>query len=181
MTVGQTIAQKLFEPQAFLARPQYQYLPADYLEAFHRGEDRHQQQFSGHEGLALFKAEIERALLTVLHRAGVPLILGTDAGTGWLGLVPGFAIHDELRILTENGLTPYEAIAAGTVNACAVVQEMTGQGDFGTIEAGKRADLLVVRENPLDDVGHIRHIVGVMATGRWYSREALQTMIALGA
>ena len=53
----------------------------------------------------------------MLHRAGVPLILGTDAGTGLLGLVPGFALHDELRILTENGLTPYEAIAAGTVNA----------------------------------------------------------------
>jgi hypothetical protein len=179
MVVGSTIVQKLFEPESFLARPENRYLPAGYFEAFRRGEEKHQRQFKGHEPLAMFKAEIEKTLLRELHRAGVPLLLGTDAGTATLGLVPGFSIHDELRILTENGLTPYDAIATGTVNAATVVKEMTGGADFGTIEEGQRADLILVAGNPLDDVANIRDILGVLASGRWYAQETLAAMIAL--
>jgi imidazolonepropionase-like amidohydrolase len=178
MVVGNTIVQKLFEPESFLARPENRYLPADYVEAFRRGEGKHQRQFKRHEPLALFKAEIEKTLLRELHRAGVPLLLGTDAGTGTLGLVPGFSTHDELRILTESGLTPYDAIATGTVNAATVVREMTGKGDFGTIEEGQRADLILVPENPLEDVSNIRDMLGVMASGRWYAKDTLASMIA---
>jgi imidazolonepropionase-like amidohydrolase len=96
-----------------------------------------------------------------------------------MGIVPGFSIHDELRILIENGFSPYEAIAAGTVNASKVIQAMTGANDFGTIEVGKRADLLVVEENPLDKVANIKNLRGVMAAGRWYSKAELEEMIAL--
>ena len=109
--------------------------------------------------------------------AEVLFVLGTDAGTGWMGLVPGFSIHDELRILTENGFTPYEAIKTGTVNAAIVVEEMNGDGDFGTIEIGKRADLILVEDNPLEDVANIKNILGVMASGRWYNKTMLQKFI----
>ena len=54
---------------------------------------------------------------------------------------------------------------------------MTGEGDFGTIEEGKRADLILVRGNPLEDLGNIRDPLGVMAAGRWYTDEALEKMI----
>ena len=86
---------------------------------------------------------------------------------------------DELRILTENGFSPYEAIAAGTVNASKVIQEITGADDFGTIEVGKRADLLLVEANPLDNVNNIKNLRGVMASGRWYSKGNLQERITL--
>jgi imidazolonepropionase-like amidohydrolase len=55
---------------------------------------------------------------------------------------------------------------------------MIGEGDFGTIEVGKRADLLFVDGNPLEDVDSIRDLRGVMAAGRWYSRELLDQLIA---
>lgn len=56
---------------------------------------------------------------------------------------------------------------------------MTGRDAFGTIEAGKRADLILVKENPLEYVAHLRELYGVMAAGRWYDRASLQKMIAL--
>jgi imidazolonepropionase-like amidohydrolase len=107
------------------------------------------------------------------------LLLGTDSGTGGMGIVPGLSIHDELEILVENGFTPYEALVTGTVNAGIVVERMTGEGDIGTIEEGKRADLILVRENPLEDVGHIRDLIGVMASGRWYTDEMLAELIQI--
>ncbi len=106
-------------------------------------------------------------------------MLGTDAGTGWMGLVPGFSIHEELRVLTENGFTPYEAIKTGTVNAAKVVEKMNGEGDFGTIEIDKRADLVLVKNNPLEDVANVKEILGVMAAGRWYFRTSLEQMITI--
>jgi imidazolonepropionase-like amidohydrolase len=57
---------------------------------------------------------------------------------------------------------------------------MTGEDDFGAIEVGKRADLILVDANPLEDVTNIRDLRGVMAAGRWYSKETLEQMIAIG-
>jgi imidazolonepropionase-like amidohydrolase len=54
---------------------------------------------------------------------------------------------------------------------------MNGQNDFGTIASGKRADLILVGQNPLDDVANIIKIRGVMAAGRWYGQEAISNML----
>ncbi|MEJ2068600.1 MAG: amidohydrolase family protein, partial [Deltaproteobacteria bacterium] len=120
---------------------------------------------------------IDRWVLGGLHDAGVLLLLGTDSGTGGMGIVPGYSIHDELSILVENGFSPYEALATGTVNAAGVVERMTGEGDFGTIEVGKRADLILVAGNPLQDISSLRTPLVVMAAGRWYSGETLADLI----
>jgi len=180
LVVGEGIVRKLFEPKAFLARQETKYLPQWYLDAFRQGKEKHQAMFRGNEDFAPFKHALERLLLRKLKQAGILLLLSTDAGTGSMGIVPGFSLHDELRILTENGFTPYEAITAGTINASKVVKAMIGVDDFATIEEGKRADLILVNENPLEDVAHIKDLRGVMAAGRWYEKAALQKMITPG-
>jgi len=180
LVVGEVIVRKLFEPEAFLARPENKYLPQWYMDAFVQGKEKHQVQFRGHEDFAPFKHAMEKILLMKLKQGGILLLLSTDAGTGGMGIVPGFSIHDELRILTENGFTPYEAIVTGTINASKVVEAMTGKDDFGTIEVGKRADLILAKENPLEDVANIKELRGVMATGRWYEEAKLQKMITPG-
>ena len=177
MVIDDIIQWKLFHPEAFLGRSENQYLPSAYLESFQRGEEKHQVQFRGMEDLAAFKYGIDRWVLVGLQKAGILLLLGTDSGTGGMGIAPGYSIHDELRVLIENGFSPYEAIAAGTVNASIVVEKMTGDGDFGTIEMGKRADLILVRDNPLEDITTIEEPLGVMAAGRWYSQETLAELI----
>ena len=179
LTVSEGIVNKLTDPQAFTARPEIKYMPDAYLKVFKLGQEKHQVLLSGYESLGPFKYNMEIILAKELKRAGVTLLLGTDSGTGGMGIVPGFSIHDELRILAEVGFTPYEAIRTGTVNAAKVVEKMTGEGNFGTIEAGKRADLILVRGNPLESVAHIGKPLGVMAAGRWYPEGKLKEMITI--
>jgi hypothetical protein len=176
--LDEVIVEKLFDPEQFLSKPENRYLPRNYIAAFRQGREKHQMQFRGGEDFAPFKRRVDRILLKYLKEAGVLLVLGTDAGTGWMGLAPGYSIHQELRILTENGFTPYEAIKTGTVNAALVVKKMNGKGDFGTIEINKKADLILVKSNPLEDIANLKKIVGVMAAGRWYSKATLKNMIA---
>jgi hypothetical protein len=178
LVVDKVIVQKLFEPEVFLARPQNMYLPQAYKQAFIQGKEKHQIQFKGIRDLAPFKYNLDKTLLGELHRAGVPIVLGTDAGSGGMGIVPGFSLHDELRILVEIGFSPYEAIATATVNAAKVAAAMTGKNDFGTIEVGKRADFILVDKNPLEDIAHIRHNRGVMGGGEWYETAYLQAIVS---
>ena len=177
MVIDDVIVQKLFSPQKFQASPEYRYLPPAYKKAFLDGKEKHQIQFRGIEELASFKYELDKKLLVEMHQAGVPLVLGTDAGTGAMGIVPGVSLHDELRILVENGFTPYEALKTATVNASNVAAAMTGKDDFGTIEAGKRADLILVNHNPLENIEHARDKRGVMAAGIWYENTYLKGIV----
>ena len=178
LVVDDVIVQKLFEPDEFLTRPENTYLPHKYKQAFLQGKEKHQIQFKGIKDLAPFKFGLDKTLLVELHRAGISTVLGTDAGSGSMGIVPGFSLHDELRILVDIGFTPFEAIATATVNASKVVAAMTGKNDFGTIEAGKRADFILVNKNPLEDITHIRNNKGVMAGGKWYEAAYLQAIVS---
>jgi hypothetical protein len=179
LVIAEGIVAKLSDPEAFLARPENRYLPPAYLETFKLGQEKHQFLFRDNEKLAPFKYRMEKITAKELKDSGITLLLGTDSGTGGMGIVPGFSIHDELRILTELGFTPFEAIRTGTVNAAKVVEKMTGEGDFGTLETGKKADLILARGNPLESVANIRDPLGVMAAGRWYPEEKLKEMIAI--
>lgn len=108
-----------------------------------------------------------------LHRAGVPLIAGTDA-MGYPLVTPGSSLHRELELLVESGLTPYDALYAATVAPARFIHQTL---EFGRIVAGRRADLLLVEGNPIEDISHLRNPVGVMARGRWYTRDELQAML----
>ncbi len=109
-----------------------------------------------------------------LHRAGVPLMAGSDA-MGFLLVAPGSSLHHELELLTQSGLTPYEAMRAATVVPASFLGK---EKEFGTIATGKRADLLLVEGNPLQDVTRLRRPIGVMTRGRWFTRAELQQRLS---
>jgi hypothetical protein len=179
MVIDDTIQLKLFQPDVFLARSENRYFESGYVENFQRGNEKHQVQCRGVEDLCAFKYLIDRWILQSLHSEDVLLLLGTDSGTGGMGIIPGYSIHDELRILEENGFSPYEALKTGTVNAAIVVDRMNGDGNFGTIEVGNRADLILVGENPLERLDTLQSPLGVMTAGKWFSAEMLDQLIEL--
>ncbi len=113
--------------------------------------------------------EVRAKMMKALHDAGAGLLLGSDAPQ--IFNVPGFAIHDELRMLVAAGLTPYEALATGNVNVARFLDE---SDEFGTVEAGMRADLVLLDANPLADVANASRIAGVMLNGRWLPARELQ-------
>ena len=134
------------------------------------------QIFRGRKELATFFRDLCRDLFIELTQAGIPMVLGTDAGR-LSGVIHGSSLHDEMRIVTDCGFSPYQAIAACTKNAGKVAEEMTGKNDFGTIEVGKRADFILVNHNPLENVSNIQDNRGVMAAGRWFEKSELQKFI----
>ena len=115
-----------------------------------------------------------KKLAGALQRAGVPLVAGTDAMGAPL-IAPGSSLQRELALLTESGLTPYEAIRTATVAPAVFLRKAS---EFGTVDVGKRADLLLLEENPLQSVGHLKQFVGVMVRGKWLPREQLHRMLA---
>jgi imidazolonepropionase-like amidohydrolase len=102
-----------------------------------------------------------------MNAYGVNILLGSDAPQVFD--VPGFSIHEELKYYTEAGLTPYEALKTGTYN----VGRFLKRDDIGIIRTGARADLILLDENPLLSIDNTKKIAGVMAEGRWYSKEFL--------
>ncbi|MGH7481447.1 MAG: amidohydrolase family protein [Longimicrobiales bacterium] len=114
-----------------------------------------------------------KTLTLALHDAGVPLLLGTDASAP--GMFPGLSAHLELAELVDAGLTPFEALATGTRNAGAFIGTHVAVAEpFGVIAPGQRADLVLLRENPLDDIRNMSEIVGVMVRGRWLPRSEIR-------
>jgi len=99
------------------------------------------------------------SIIGALHKAGVPIVAGTDQA------VPGYSLHREMELYVKAGFTPMEAIQAATL---VPARAMGVQDDVGTVAAGKRADILVVDGNPLEDFSTLRKVWLVVAGGRRY-------------
>lgn len=119
-------------------------------------------------------AAVHRHFTKVLTDSGVSLMLGTD--TEFFGYV-GASLHDELRQMIRSGLTPYQALRAGTAAAGDWIARDVRRADrFGHVAVGERADLLLLAANPLDDVDNTNRIDGVMVAGRWLPAERLRAL-----
>lgn len=105
-----------------------------------------------------------------MHQAGVPLSAGTDTDAPADAAFP--ALHTELELLArEAGLTPAEVIVAATRNAAAVLGK---QAEFGTLAPGKLANLLIVRDDPLQDIANLRSVVLTVKRGHPFARADYQ-------
>jgi hypothetical protein len=113
-------------------------------------------------GQAQFAAELKA--VSALHRAGVPIVAGTDQ------TVPGHSLHRELELYVEAGFTPMEALQAATLVPAKV---MGLEHETGTIEPGKRADLVILGANPLENISNVRRTERVIQGGVVYDCAAL--------
>jgi len=110
------------------------------------------------------------------HKAGVPMILGTDCGADNFHNMPGWSVHEELAALVKAGLTPAEALRMGTINAARWRGEESTEG---SVDPGKVADLVMLRSNPLETIRHTQEIESVFKGGKRYSRADLDAMLQL--
>lgn len=115
------------------------------------------------EGYQLMLANLKR-----VHDAGIPVVMGTDAGNPLT--LHGPAVYREMEAMAEAGLSPMDVLVASTRTAARAM----GREDIGTVEAGKIADLVVLDANPLDRIGNVRAVARVVRGGRVWTREELE-------
>ncbi len=119
------------------------------------------------------KARLQRlmAFVKTVADAGIPVAVGTDSGASSWNVPMGWGTHHELELFVEAGLTPMQAIVAATRNGAALMSK--GEPEFGTVEAGMVADLIVLNADPLADIQNTRAIDRVMQQGEWVDRSVL--------
>jgi imidazolonepropionase-like amidohydrolase len=156
---------------AWLRLPEARYLaPSDRIAWRNSGYVRR-------EGSLAARAAFLARFVDALADAGIPLISGTDAPT-IPGLGSGFALHRNLAALEAAGLSRYQVLATATRAPGAFIAATHPETErFGTIAAGRRADLLLAAANPLDDLATLQRPLGVMAGGRWHDAAALQALL----
>jgi imidazolonepropionase-like amidohydrolase len=112
------------------------------------------------------KARLAQTLAAIgaLHKGGIPIVPGSDTG------LVGFGLHRELELYVQAGMTPMEAIQSATIVSA---RAMKLDHDSGTIEAGKRADMMLVSGDPTADIRNLRKVTRVIVNGRLYDSEKL--------
>jgi imidazolonepropionase-like amidohydrolase len=108
-------------------------------------------------GDKVFAKEIE--VVGALHRAGIPIVAGTDQA------VPGYSLHRELELYVQAGFTPMEAIQAATIVPATA---MKVDKELGTVAKGKRGDLILINGDPLQDIHNTRNVEYVITNGTMY-------------
>jgi imidazolonepropionase-like amidohydrolase len=160
--------------EKFTADPRLRYMPEDMVTQWDwkndfRFKDRKPEDWeAGKKLFALSMANVGK-----MNKAGVPIMAGTDFLNPYT--FPGFSLHDELALLVEAGLSPAEALRAATLNPAIF---MNATDSLGVVEAGKRADLVLLDANPLEDIHNTTKVRAVVLNGRLYDRAALDALMA---
>jgi hypothetical protein len=152
-------------------RPEVRYMPPETVEAWEQAVD---------ERLAVADPEtnrrvsaLRRTMLKALHDGGAAILLGTDSPQVFS--VPGFAMHHEMQLWVEIGMTPYQVLEIGTRR---VAEYFDATEDFGSVAVGHRADLLLLTANPIEDIANVASRAGVMVSGRWIPETHIQDRLA---
>ena len=161
----------------WLEDPVLAYVPADVRAAWApEGRDPYQlatvERMEAEDWALLAKGRSNRlAVVRALNQAGAGLLAGSDTPNPFV--VPGVALHEELVLMQEAGLTPYEALSTATRNGAAFLGETD---EWGIVAPGARADLLLLAANPLEDVANTRRIEGIVLRGRWLPQHVLEAI-----
>ena len=151
-------------------RPEVRYVPAQVVDGWSRSITQRGASVDVEDGQR--RIQFRRQLIKAISDAGGGMLLGTDSPQ--IFSVPGFSLHREMKLMVDAGMTPYEVLASGTSR---VAEYFGTEADDGTITVGKRADLILVNANPLDDVAHVADRTGVMVNGRWLAEDEIQTRL----
>jgi imidazolonepropionase-like amidohydrolase len=116
---------------------------------------------------------MEDGLVGKMEKAGISLLAGTDNGNPFC--YPGFSIPEELELLVQAGLSPWEALQAATVNPTHLLEN---SDSLGEIARGKIADLVLLNANPIDDIRNIRKVSAVVFRGQLFDRQSLDGLLA---
>ena len=152
---------------AALALPEMRYTSwRDRLNWKQRANEPVTPQIQARQRILPMEEQIFKQLLPV----GARFIAGTDSGGGYGLMPPGFILHEELRLMQANGLSPFETLKTATVNAAAA---MGRSSEFGSIEPGKRADMVLVTADPLADSANLQQIQTMIVRGIVLERKDL--------
>ena len=158
--------------ETLLNRPEMAFWPAEEVQQWVKLLSDYRQSGPDNIQEARKQLDLQYQLIKELHDAGVGVLLGADAPQ--IFNVPGFATLRELELMVKAGLSEYEAIKTATVNPA----EYLGLSEsFGTIEVGKRADLILLSKNPLDDISNIRDQEGVVVAGKWLPKNEIESLL----
>ena len=166
LSLAWTTAGSATKDPAVTEADRLRYIPPEYVKQW-RGQTANLAA-----GSAVQSLDRQLGLVRKLHDERVVMMAGTDVIKPFF--VTGFALHDELRLLVQAGLTPLEAIQAASREPA----RFMGQKDVGTIETGMLADVVLLNADPLKDVANTRQIAAVVANGRLFDEAALKVMLA---
>ena len=116
---------------------------------------------------------VREEILKEMDAKGVDFLLGSDAPQVFN--VPGFSLHHELKTLKAIGISNYKLLQSGTINPAKFFNAL---GQYGTIEEGKAADLVLLSGNPLEDIDNAQKIEGVMVGKTWLSQSEINKRLA---
>jgi imidazolonepropionase-like amidohydrolase len=150
---------------AFRNDPRLKYLPRSIRDGW--------DQTKIDSAFAKQEFQLDLKVVGAMQQAGVGILAGTDTLNPFC--FPGFSLHDELGLLVRAGLTPMEALQAATLNPARFLNR---EKDFGTVERGKIADLILLDANPLEDIGNTKRIASVVYGGQFFPRASLDQMLS---
>jgi imidazolonepropionase-like amidohydrolase len=154
------------------AYPELRYMPKATRDDWMESHTQRRSSGDFDQQRANLEAENRIRLLGALSDAEARIIMGTDAPQQFS--VPGFSLRRELPLMLESGMTPYDILVTGTRN---VGEYLSDKDTFGTIEPGSRADLILLNQNPLEDVMHVFDRAGVMVQGNWLAAEEIDARL----
>jgi imidazolonepropionase-like amidohydrolase len=161
------------------ARQDFKHWPPKLREGYLRAHERYWAPANDSLKTPARRAKyvaVRNQFVKALQDSGGKLLAGSDTPE-WFHLY-GYGLHRELRALVEAGLTPYQALVTATRNPA---EFLGASRHWGTIEVGKRGDLVLVSANPLEDITNTERVRGVAIGGRWLDRTTLDRMVARAA
>jgi imidazolonepropionase-like amidohydrolase len=173
LRTNEVIAEQARRPEILVGRPEYDRVhPALYYIWTHANP---YTRAPPPERVAMLDRVVDfnRRLVKAFVAAGIPIVPGTD--TIIPGMVPGLALHEELICLVAAGMSTEQALTSATRLSA---EWLNVAADRGTVEVGKRADLLLLEADPRTDIRNAGRIAAVVATGRYLTRAELDSMLA---